>query len=116
MSAPHIAVAILATLPFLVLGTAKITGRARMPERAAHLGFTTAAYRRIGTLELLGAAGLLTGLALPALGLLAAACLLALLLIAIVLHLRNGDGLRSVAAALVSALLVVGYGVSVVIG
>lgn len=35
-------------------------------QRAAHLGFSTTAYRRIGALEVAGAAGVLVGLAVAA--------------------------------------------------
>lgn len=104
-----VVLAVLAAAPFALLGTAKITGRADMPERATHLGFTPAAYQRIGVLEVLGAAALLIGLALPALGVIAAVCLLVLVVSAAVLHLRNGDGAPGV--AIVCAVLVLAYGI-----
>jgi len=55
-------------LGFAVLGFAKLAGAAGMPARAAHLGFTTDAYQRIGSLELLAALGLVAGLMVPAIG------------------------------------------------
>lgn len=92
-----------------VLGLAKILGRAGMPERAAHVGFSTAAYRRIGVLEILGAVGLVVGLAVAPVGLAAAIGLVLLLLGAIGAHLRNGDHARQVAPAAVLALFASAY-------
>ncbi|MGW3207547.1 hypothetical protein [Streptomyces sp. NPDC001135] len=40
---------------FALLGVARITALGPMPEPAAHAGFTPAAYRLIGALELAGA-------------------------------------------------------------
>jgi hypothetical protein len=86
---------------FGVLGTAKVAAVPAMRNRARHVGYTVAAYRRIGALELLGAAGLLVGAALPLVGALAACGLLLLLGGAVLVHLRNGDGARELAPALV---------------
>ncbi len=80
-----------------------------MRARAAHVGFSVAAYRRIGVLEVAGAIGLPLGLVQPLLGALAGVGLLLLLAGAVVAHLRNGDGPREVAPAVVCALLVTGY-------
>lgn len=91
------------------LGLAKILGRAGMPERAAHVGLSAAAYRRIGVLEVLAALGLLVGLILPAVGIAAASGLVLLLLGAVGVHLRNGDEVRRVAPAVVLAVLAAAY-------
>jgi hypothetical protein len=91
------------------LGFAKILAIAPMRARAAHAGFSVAAYRRIGVLEVAGAIGLAVGLVQPLLGGLAGAGLLLLLAGAVVTHVRNGDGLREAAPAVVCALLVAGY-------
>lgn len=104
--------AVLAALPFAVLGTAKIASTEAMQVRAAHLGFTAEAYRRIGLLELAGAAGLLLGLAMPAVGLAAASGLLVLLVCATALHLRRDDDPKAAAPAAVALTLVLGYGVA----
>ena len=64
---------------FFALGSAKVLALAPMRARAAHLGFSTDAYRAIGALEIAGAAGVLLGLAVPPLGALAAVGLLLLL-------------------------------------
>jgi hypothetical protein len=55
---------------FTGLGTAKIRAVPAMRQRAAHVGMSTA-YRRIGALEVAGAAGVLVGLAQPRIGALA---------------------------------------------
>jgi len=47
-------------LAFGVLGTAKLAAVPAMRSKAEHVGFTVAAYRRIGALELLAAVGLRT--------------------------------------------------------
>jgi hypothetical protein len=101
--------AVLLALVFLALGTAKILALAPMRERAAEAGFSTAAYRRIGVLEIAGAAGLLTGLIEPPIGGLAGAGLLLLLGGALVVHLRNGDGPRKFTPAVICGLLVAVY-------
>ena len=94
---------------FLAFGSAKVLALAPMRARAAHLGFSTNSYRVIGTLEIAGAAGVLLGLVAPPLGAFAAAGLLLLLAGAVVAHLRNGDHPRLLAPALVAALLVAAY-------
>lgn len=94
---------------FAAFGLAKILGRAGMPERAAHVGFSAAAYRRIGILEVLAALGLLVGLVLPGVGIAAASGLMLLMIGAVGVHLRNGDGVRRVAPAAVLAVLAAAY-------
>lgn len=101
--------AVLLALFFFALGTAKIRAVPFMRERAAEVGFSTAAYRRIGVLEVAGAIGLLTGLMEPLIGGLAGTGLLLLLVGAVVTHLREGDGPRKFAPAVVCGLLVAAY-------
>jgi len=76
-----------------------------MREKAEHVGFSVSAYRRIGSLEVLAVLGLLVGAFVPVIGALAAAGLLMLLGGAVVAHLRNGDGMREIAPALVLGLV-----------
>ncbi|MGR6319050.1 DoxX family protein [Micromonospora soli] len=101
--------AVLLALIFLALGTAKILAVQPMRERAAEAGFSVAAYRRIGLLEVAGAIGLLLGLIEPLIGTLAGAGLLLLLAGALVVHLRKGDGPQKYAPAVVCGLLVAAY-------
>ncbi|MFE4228814.1 DoxX family protein [Arthrobacter sp. NPDC056886] len=94
---------------FTMLGLAKVLGAAGMPARAAHVGFTSASFRRIGALELLAVLGLLLGLVLPWIGLAAAVGLLLLMTGACITHLRKGDGPREIAPAVAMMAGLVGY-------
>jgi len=78
-------------------------------ELAAEAGFSVAAYRRIGVLQLTGVAGVALGLAVPLLGGLAGAGLLLLLAGAVVVHLRKGDPVAKFVPAAVCAALVASY-------
>ena len=104
-----VALTCLVTLIFAVLGVAKILALPPMRELAAKSGFSTAAYRRIGVLEVAGAVGVALGPVVPLFGGLAGAGLLLLLAGALATHVRNGDGAREFAPAVVCAVLVVGY-------
>ena len=104
-----LATAIVIAAMFLALGSAKVLALAPMRARAAHLGFSISTYRVIGALEIAGAAGVLLGLALPALGAFAAVGLLLLLAGAVLAHLRHGDDPRLLVPALVAGLLVAAY-------
>ncbi|RPE38532.1 DoxX-like protein [Streptomyces sp. Ag109_O5-1] len=96
-------------LIFALLGVTKILALGPMPELAADAGFTTAAYRMIGTLELAGAVGVALGPALPLYGGLAGAGLLILLTGAVTTHVRKRDGLPKLVPAVVCAALVAWY-------
>jgi len=104
-----IALAALVAVIFTALGAMKILAVPPMQARAAHVGFSVAAYRRIGVLEVAGAVGVLAGLIRPLLGGLAGVGLLLLLAGAMVTHVRNHDGPREVAPAVVCVVLVAGY-------
>ena len=94
---------------FAAAGAAKLAAVPAMRARAAHVGFSVAAYRRIGLLEILGVLGLLVGALLPMIGALAAAGLLLLLGGAMIAHLRSGDGPRELAPALVLGLATLAF-------
>src|SRR5689334_19877949 len=79
---------------FGLAGSAKVAAVPAMRARAAHVGYSPEAYRRIGVLEILGVLGILVGAAAPLIGILAAVGLVLLLAGAVVVHLRTGDGLR----------------------
>ena len=93
---------------FAALGSAKLVAVPAMRARAEHVGFSVAAYRWIGSLEVLAVLGLLVGAAVPVIGALAAAGLLTLLGGAVVTHVRSGDGLRGIAPAIVFGALTLG--------
>ena len=101
---------------FAAAGAAKLAAVPAMRARAVHVGFSVAAYRRIGLLEILGVLGLLVGAMLPAIGALAAAGLLLLLGGAMIAHLRSGDGPRELAPALVLGLATLAFLILVVGG
>ena len=94
---------------FAAAGAAKLAAVPAMRARAAHVGMSVAAYRRIGILEILGVLGLLVGALLPVIGALAAVGLLLLLGGAMIVHLRSGDGPRELAPALVLGLATLAF-------
>lgn len=101
--------AITLSLVFLPLGLAKIAAVPAMRQAAAHLDMPTGLYRVIGTLEVAGAAGLLTGLTWTPLGVAAATGLALLMAAAAVVHLRHGDPLVRALPAVVLAVVAVAY-------
>jgi hypothetical protein len=101
--------AALIAVVFVAAGAAKILAVPPMRAAAGHAGLSVTAYRRIGVLEVAGAAGVLVGLTHPLLGGLASIGLLLLLAGAVVTHLRKHDGPRQVAPAVVCLVLVAGY-------
>jgi hypothetical protein len=94
---------------FAALGSAKLVAVPAMRAKAEHVGFSVSAYRRIGLLEVLAVAGLLVGAFVPVIGALAAGGLLMLLGGAVVAHVRNGDGIREIAPAVVLGLVTLSY-------
>jgi uncharacterized membrane protein YphA (DoxX/SURF4 family) len=104
MNATTLLAAALAAV-FLAFGTAKLLAVPSMRARAAHVGLSTQAYRRIGALELAGGLGLLAGFAVPLLRTFAALGLLLLLAGAVITHLRIKDSIKDLAPALVLGAL-----------
>ncbi|MBV8527387.1 MAG: DoxX family protein [Candidatus Dormibacteraeota bacterium] len=108
--------AALLALGFATLGLSKVMAHPAMRERSRRLGFSVAAYRRIGLLEIAGAAGVLLGLLQPVLGVLAAGGLLLLLCGALGAHLRRRDGFAEAVPALLFGLVDAAYlGLSVAV-
>lgn len=96
-------------------GGAKVAAVADMRRRAEHLGFSVQAYRLIGSLELAGVAGLVAGLAVPALAVAAAVGLLLMMLGAVITHLRAGDRVKETLPAIVVGAVVTAQLVSTVV-
>jgi uncharacterized membrane protein YphA (DoxX/SURF4 family) len=101
--------AVLLAAFFALAGSTKVLAVPSMRDRAAHVGFTVGAYRRIGVLEVLGAAGVLIGLGIPELGALAGAGLLVLMLGALIVHSRSGDKFVEVVPALGAGVVALAY-------
>ena len=99
----------LLVVAFAAAGSAKLAAVPAMRARAAHVGFSVSAYRRIGALEILAIAGLLVGGFVPRIGALAAVGLLLLLGGAVLAHLRSGDGVREVVPAVVFGFVTLTY-------
>lgn len=106
--------ALLSIALFLAFGSSgaqRIIFNPAMSKAADHLGFTKRGYQRIGGLEVLGAIALLIGLAargssfLAVLNEAAAGGLFIMMVLAVSIHLRQGDGAKYVAPALVLAVL-----------
>ena len=79
--------ALLCTVPAAM----KLRGTAEMRSAAAHFGITWSRYRAIGLLEAAAAVGVLTGIVWPPVGLAAALGMTALLVGALIFHLRAND-------------------------
>ncbi|QLY28109.1 DoxX family protein [Nocardia huaxiensis] len=90
---------------FASFGAGKLLALASMRKRAEQLGYSTAAYRGIGALEVAAAGGVLLGLAYPVIGVAAGGGLVLLMAGAIASHLRNHDGPKEIAPAAVSAVV-----------
>ncbi|MGK8488149.1 DoxX family protein [Nocardia asiatica] len=109
MSIASVVLALVSAVFFAVIGAAKALGAPSMRERAAHVGYTVAAYRAIGCAEMAGALGLLLGIWCQELGVGAGIGLLLLLIGAVVVHVRTGDGVREFAPAVVCCVVTVAY-------
>jgi hypothetical protein len=102
-----VAVTIALSLLFGVTAFGKLTSHGTSIELRDHHGVTAVRWRQIGALEVLGVAGLLIGLAAPAIGIAAAAGLAILSLGAIAVHVRDGDSaIRAIPAVVALALSV----------
>lgn len=104
----------LLVVAFAALGSAKLAAVPVMRAKAEHVGLSVSAYRRIGVLELLAVLGILVGASVPVIGAVAATGLVVLLGGAVVAHLRNGDGFRELAPAVVLGAVAVAFVVLVV--
>jgi uncharacterized membrane protein YphA (DoxX/SURF4 family) len=96
---------IVLALPFLASGVMKLVGAPAMRKSAEHLGLSYPAYRGIGALEVLGAAGLVAGLAWWPLSVAAAVGLCLLMVGAVIYHRRAHDSVAEFAPAAVLAVL-----------
>ncbi|MGH2867694.1 MAG: DoxX family protein, partial [Solirubrobacteraceae bacterium] len=86
-----IVLSILLAVAFIGAGMSKLTGQSAMRDAATHFGIPWERYRLIGVLEVAGAAGVLLGLAVTALGAVAAVALMLLMVAALTNHRRVSD-------------------------
>jgi DoxX-like family len=107
VNALRIVLAVVAALGMLAAGLAKVTRSSSMVKSAEHLGFSSTAHAGIGVLEVAAAVGLVIGIWVPLLGLLAAGGVVLLLVGAVISHARAGDGLGDKAPALVLGVVAV---------
>lgn len=94
-------------LGIVAVGSAfgKLSRNPRVVESMHDVGVTDPQMRGLAVLEILGALGLLVGIWLPWLGLLAAACLTVYFLCAAIAHLRAKQGLKEAAAPIALTVL-----------
>jgi DoxX-like family len=104
-----VALSVLLAVACLFPAMAKLAGLPRMREPAAHFGIPWRRYQLIGVPELAAGLGVLLGLALHPLGIAAAAGMGLLLIGAVLIHLRAGDGGKELAPALVSLAVTIAY-------
>lgn len=91
---------ILVAVAFAVLAVQKLVGHAKMVEASRHLGVPMPGLKVIGALEIAGGLGLLGGLFCLPLGVAAAAGLVALMVGAVIFHLRASDPARAAVPAI----------------
>jgi uncharacterized membrane protein YphA (DoxX/SURF4 family) len=93
----------------LVPAAGKLLAHPQMQASAAHFGIPWSRYRLIGVAELAAAAGILAGIAMPALGVAAATGMTVLLAVALVVHRQAGDSPKDAVPAFVALGLSVVY-------
>ncbi len=96
-------------LAFATSGAQKLIFNTMASQTAEHLGFKKSSFQRVGLLEILGAIGVMVGLtakkgsALAYINVAGAAGLFVMMLLATLLHVRRGDGLKGATPALILA-------------
>ena len=104
-----LALSLLLTLACMAPAAAKLAGAPAVRESAAHFGIPWNRYRLISVPELAAAIGVLAGLAHPAFGVAAACGMAILLLAALVAHRRARDSMAAAAPALAAFAVTAGY-------
>lgn len=104
-----LAITLLLALACLAPAGAKLAGATAVRESAAHLGIPWNRYRLISVPELAAAIGILAGLLHPALGVAAACGMAILLLAALITHRRAKDSIATMAPALAAFAVTAAY-------
>lgn len=94
---------------FLLVGGPKVFAVGSARDRAAHAGLSLNAFRWVGGLETAGALGLLAGIGWRPIGAAAGIGLLLLMIGAVVVHVRARDKPAAMLPAVITALLVLAY-------
>jgi hypothetical protein len=100
-----VAVSLLLVVACAVPAGAKLAGAPAVRESAAHFGIPWNWYRLVSVPELAAAAGVLAGLWLHPLGVAAAAGMAVLIAAALVAHGRERDDIKTMAPAVVAAVI-----------
>lgn len=104
-----VAISLLLIVVCAVPASAKLAGAPAVRESAAHFGIPWNRYRLISVPELAAAAGVLAGLWLHPLGVAAACGMAVLLAAALVAHRRARDDIKTMAPAVVAAVITAAY-------
>lgn len=105
MFALAVVVTIVVALQFLLSGAGKLAGIKQSIGYRDHLNVSPALWKAIGVLEVAGAAGVLIGLGVAALGIAAGTGLVLLMIGALGYHRRAHDPLPAVTPAIVALVL-----------
>ncbi|MFC5749581.1 DoxX family protein [Actinomadura rugatobispora] len=100
-------ISVLTAAAFAFAGYSKVSGAEQQVAEADHLGVEWSAYRLIGVAELLGALGLLIGLWLSWLGVVAAFCLIGRIGGALIVHAKAGDQVDAMRPAIAYGVLAI---------
>jgi uncharacterized membrane protein YphA (DoxX/SURF4 family) len=104
-----ITITLLLAAACLVPAAGKLLAHPQMQASAAHFGIPWSRYRLIGVAELAAAAGIVAGLAVPVLGVVAAAGMTMLVGGALVVHRQSGDSPKDATPAFVALGLSIVY-------
>ena len=104
-----IALTVLLAAACLVPAFGKLTAQPKMLASASHFGIPWPSYRLIGVAELAAVAGVLAGLYWLPIGVAAASGMVVLLIGAVSVHRRAGDGLQEPAPALLALGISLAY-------
>jgi uncharacterized membrane protein YphA (DoxX/SURF4 family) len=104
-----ITVTLLLAAACLAPAAGKLLAHPQMQASAAHFGIPWSRYRLIGVAELAAVAGILAGLAMPAVGVAAAVGMIMLLVGALVVHRQAGDNPKDAIPAFVALGLSAAY-------
>lgn len=109
MTTVQIVLAAITSFMLLVAALSKVTGSQSMRDMAEHLSIAWPRYRAIGFVELAAIAGIVLGLWWTWIGVAAGAGTAALLVGAVVVHRRAGDGVGEMGPALATLAAAAGY-------